>query len=519
MMPKSLSLGSSTFSKLIKGNRIYVDKTEYIYRLIHHSRDAYYFFSRPRRFGKSLLISTMKELFSGNRELFKGLWIDQSDYDWQNHPVIHLDFADLDYQTAEQFRESLILKLIEIGRDHEIHIERSTLLNHILSQLVKGLSQKNSVVFLVDEYDKPILDHLNNFKEADKIRTILNSFFSAAKSLESYWRCVFITGVSKFAKTSVFSGFNNLNDLSEDRVASSLLGYTQNELEHYFARYMASLACKQSKSDDEIRELLKFWYNGYRFCADLSLERVYNPFSINYVFGKEVFSNYWFDSGTPSFLIGLLRKQKEPIGKLDGSLMSDSGFRPFDLENLPLLPVFYQTGYLTIQDVYPEEKMVKLGYPNAEVRESMNPYLLGIFLHQDRIKSQSVVYEMKQALLAGDVERFVEFLQSLLANIPAKLHIPQERYYHSLLQLVCNLMGLEANSEIHTSQGIIDLVLEFPKQIYIMELKFNRSAKEALKQIQNKHYQDKYRVKGKPMLCVGLSFKRQQGGLVIDWFL
>lgn len=431
--------------------------------------------------------------------------------------MIHLDFANLDYQTTEQFRESLILKLIGIGRDYKIEIQHSALLNDIFEQLVKALFQKNLVVFLVDEYDKPILDHLNNFEEAAKIRTVLNSFFSAAKSLESYWRCVFITGVSKFAKTSVFSGFNNLNDLSEDRSASTLLGYTQNELECYFKSYISSFAKRQLKSHDEMMELLKFWYNGYRFCADLSLERVYNPFSINYALDKEMFNNYWFDSGTPSFLIDLLRKQKEPIEKLDGSLMNDSGFRPFDLENLPLLPVFYQTGYLTIQDVYPQEKMVKLGYPNAEVRESMNPYLLGIFLHQDRIKSQSVVYEMKQALLAGNVKGFVEFLQSLLANIPAKLHISQERYYHSLLQLVCNLMGLEANSEIHTSQGIIDLVLEFPERIYVMELKFNRSAKEALEQIQNKHYQDKYQIKGKPITCVGLSFKRQRGGLVIDW--
>src|SRR5579863_774879 len=310
---KYLPIDLSTFSTMMTENYVYVDKTEYIYNLFSGG-SRLYFFSRPRRFGKSLLISTLKELFLGNRELFKGLWIYTSNYQWDTYPVIHLDFANISHDTADNFNKSLSWRLREIAREYNIDISAEPTINDQLSSLITQLAQINKVVILVDEYDKPILDHISDLEKADIMKKAIASMYDVIKSMDAKIRAIFVTGVTKFAKTSIFSGMNNLNDISFSDQSAQLLGYTQKELIHYFSEHIDAIAQINQRSPADILELIKTWYNGYQF-SELPI-KVYNPFSTMYYLSKQKLANYWFKSGTPTFLMHLIRKQYVDLAKI-----------------------------------------------------------------------------------------------------------------------------------------------------------------------------------------------------------
>ncbi len=512
-MLQQLPLGMSTFSDIIQKNYLYVDKTEHIHRLITSSK--YYFLSRPRRFGKSLMVSTLKEIFEGHHTLFKDLWIGQCGYEFPKHPVINLDFGGISHGTPEAFEEGLRFEISSLAKKNAIQLPPTQVISTLFKVLVTELAQSNQAVLLVDEYDKPILDHLHDPKTAESMRTILHGFFSTVKGLDAHWRFIFLTGVSKFSKTSVFSGLNNLTDLSENSLASTALGYTQEELTHYFQIYVQELATQLKVTDEQAWQTLKTWYNGYRFSPD-STEKVYNPFSILHCLNQKKISNYWFESGTPSFLIKIAKQQD--IGKFDyeDCQVSASAFSTFDLDSIRLIPAFYQTGYLTLKEVDEQDNIYHLGFPNQEVRDSMSGYLAANLVHADKEDVDFSIGHIRKALRANNVEAFVELLQSLFANIPARLHIPEERYYHSLFQLICNLLGVDAHSEINTSKGVIDVVIELPIRIFVIEIKLGHTAQIAFKQIRDKHYADKYKLKQKPITLVGLSFRRTTDGSKIE---
>jgi len=370
---KYLPLDLSTFSTMMTNNYVYVDKTKYIYDLFSGGLRLY-FLARPRRFGKSLLISTLKELFLGNRELFKGLWIYSSDYQWIKYPIIHLDFANIRHDTMENFEAALSWRLQEIAQEYAIDISNAPTSYAQLSHLIKQLAQANKVVILIDEYDKPILDHISDLEKADQIKKLVAGMYDVIKSMDAHIRAIFVTGVTKFAKTSIFSGMNNLNDISFSSQSAQLLGYTQEELVHYFGDHIDAVAHNEHVERDEILDVMKTWYNGYRF-SELPI-KVYNPFSTMSYLSRQELANYWFKSGTPTFLIHLIKKQYNDLQEILTAAIKSDNLDTFEISNIPLIPLLFQTGYLTIDDYNSKNDRITLKYPNYEVEESFTKHIV-----------------------------------------------------------------------------------------------------------------------------------------------
>jgi len=515
---RELPTDIASFELMIEGNCLYVDKTQHIYQLYKGTK-RYYFLSRPRRFGKTLLISTLKELFSGNKKLFKDLWIGlEGDWKWQEHPVIHLDLSLIAHETDVELRTSLVRRLEKIGQSYGIDLSQDQTLADKMSELIEQLAKKNKVVLLVDEYDKPLLDHITNIEMASKNRAVLQSLFAVIKGLDSCFRAIFITGVTKFSRVSIFSGLNNLNDISEKPEAATLLGYTQTELETNFDQYITMVASQYKTDNKTVLKNMKHWYNGYRF--SVLEEFVYNPFSTLYYLNDRELRNYWFTSGTPSFLVALLKKRYQNIENVIGKTLSIDDLGPFDINNIPIIPILYQAGYLTIRNVFrdaDERLMLTIDYPNAEVKESLSKYLFIEYAHTDSSTVNASINSIKAALSNNDIESFCLILRTLFANIPYNLHIPQESYYHSLFQLMGNLLGLDVQSEAPTSKGKLDLALITAQRIFVFEFKFNKTSEEALEQVHEKRYYEKYLTAGRPITLAGISFNYEGKQLVLDW--
>jgi hypothetical protein len=509
---KKLPIDVSTFKIMIDEDYLYVDKTEQIYKAIVQE-GRYFFLSRPRRFGKSLLLSTLKEIFLAQRELFRELWIYKSSYEWIEYPVIYLNFSDLSIETSQELKISLSWALEESAQEYEVDISSAPLLGTKLKSLVKSLALRNKVVILIDEYDYPLINNLHNLRIAEANRRVLRNFFSVIKSMDAYLRAIFITGVTKFSKTSIFSGLNNLNDLSLDPIASTLLGYTEEEITSNFSDYSNLMAEHEGTTRDKIEQEIQLWYNGYRFSREPS--KVYNPFSVLYCLKKQDFENYWFESGTPSFLVELLSNKPESLENIENIELSSDSLGAFDVEDLPLITVLFQTGYLTIRDYDKAIKKYKLGYPNLEVRESFKKYLLAAFAKSDIPTVETVLSQLTQAIVNDTIELFCTTLQSLFAHIPYQLHIPQECYYHSLLQLLGSLLGMDIQSEVSTDKGRIDLVLTTKTHIYIFEFKLNAEPATALRQIEERRYYEKYLIDKKKITLVGVAFKPSKNKLTM----
>lgn len=502
----------SNFRTLVDKNYVYVDKTKYVYDLFS-TGSRFFFLSRPRRFGKTLLLSTLKEIFLGNKELFSEQWIYKSDYDWQKYIVIHLDFSVIAHRKPEHLEESISLHLDDIAKQYEIDLT-GCLFEDKLNSLIKKLGEKGKLVLLVDEYDHPILKHIKNFEVADKMRETLRSFYDGIKGMESYFHAIFITGVTKFTKTSIFSGINNLNDISIKPEASALLGYTQQEIEKYFSSYIDLLAKAKKINRQEILDLIKNWYNGYRF--SVSEIKVYNPFSLLYCLRDLELRNYWFETGTPTFLFELAKNQLDDLEDLRNIELTENSLGEFEINKIPLIPILFQTGYLTISAYNSSTKKYTLSFPNEEVSESFNKNLMASLTDNYNYKVDRIITIMTQALEGADIERFCVAMKTLFAHIPYQLHIAQERYFHSLFQLLGTLLGLEMESEISTDKGRSDLVLITKERVYIFELKYKESAQAALKQIEDRKYYEKFLLKNKQIILVGLSFNYQDGQLELD---
>ena len=511
---KKLPVDISTFSKMINEDYLYIDKTRHIYDLFK-TGERYFFLSRPRRFGKSLLISTLKELFLGKKELFKDLWIGkQADFDWQEHPVIHLDLSDADTETAAELKISLGYMLDRIADSYQVDIAKAYSPKTKLKLLVEKLSVKNSVVILIDEYDKPILDHLHNPKRAEMHRATLKSFYDGFKGLDAFLRAVFITGVSKFSRASIFSGLNNLNELSNEPEGSQLVGYTEAELIFYFKEYIEIIAKEEGTAKSKIIEKIRYWYNGYQFSE--AAIKIYNPFSIVYFFKRKKFRNYWFQTGTPSFLVELLKKRPEGLGDIEKKAFTLSTLGTFRLDKIPLETLFFQAGYLTIKEYDSQFDVYKLGYPNEEVKQSLSILEIGALTDSDSAGIENTLFQIKFALEHKDLQSFMCSLECLLAGIPYNLHIESEAYYHSLFQLLCNVLSLENQCELATSKGRIDLVVKTAKYLYIFEFKLNKSADAALRQIVDKQYYERYLSLGKEIVLVGISFNYKRKKLSLN---
>ena len=488
---KNLTSSVYTFEKLIDGNFLYVDKTEYIWKLIQPAY-AQYFLSRPRRFGKSLTVSTLEAIFQGKRELFKGLALYDKPYDWKQYPVIHLDFGDIKSSSPEQLEDSLQQLVAEIAAQFEVPLKTSNAQAQF-RELVLALGKNEKIVILIDEYDKPILGNVTN-PEIDEILKELKGFFSVVKATEPYQRFVLLTGVSKFSHVSIFSDLNNLTDITAEADFATMLGYTQEELEYYLGERIDELAERSENSKEEMLSKIKAWYNGYRFHADANT--VYNPVSLASFFrNKGEFNNYWFQTGTPTFLLKLMKERDFNYSEALTSPVSGSFFNSFEISNLDPLVLLYQTGYLTIdkavdvQMPYSNRIIRKyyLHFPNLEVEESFNECVLDYY------------------------DKFMDILKSVFANIPYSLHLKGEQNYQTVFYVICDMLRLYVQAESYTNDGRIDMVVEAGNWVYILEFKLDQSAEKALKQIHEKNYAQKFRHRGKRIMLIGVNFDSESG--------
>ena len=508
---KKLPIGIQTFSEIRENDYLYVDKTEHIFRLI--SSGKYYFLSRPRRFGKSLTLSTIKEIYSGSRELFQGLWIADR-WNWDKvHPVIHISFNSLDYRN-QSLETAIAAELRKLAAPHGIELMEA-FSPGLFRELIEKLSeQKGKVVILIDEYDKPLID----FLEKDRLpiafehQQVLKSFYGILKNADPQIEFLCITGVSKFSKVSIFSDLNNLEDITIDENFAALTGYTQEELEFFFAEWIGHAAARfQGESVEALLADIKSWYNGYTWDGKTF---VYNPFSILNFFKKLSFEDYWFKTGTPSFLIKKMQEQR--FFYLDELTVNQHLFESYTLDNLELRSLLFQTGYLTIK-AKDNRGIYTLGYPNREVQEAMFNHLIASLLYRAPLDSSRPVFQLEDAFLHNDIEKVAKVINSLLKGIPSHLLAEQdEHFYHALVHLHFRYLGFFIQSEVHTSDGRMDAVVETPMHIYVLEFKLNQSAKAALKQIRDKGYADKYAADGRKVVAVGMNFDTKKRALT-EW--
>jgi hypothetical protein len=493
---KKLPIGIQSFQDIIEKGFLYVDKTKYINNLLVSGKGAY-FLSRPRRFGKSLLVSTLEAIFKNKRHLFKGLWLDSSEYVWEEFPVIKIDMSTVSKKTNLTLDQALKEAVNDNAIFEGISLEDKEP-ERMFQLLIRALAKKynQQVVILIDEYDDPIIKHINDPEMANKNREVLQDFYKIMKAEDANLRFVFLTGISKFAKTSIFSGLNNLLNISMSDKYANLLGYTQEELESYFPEYISELAESHSLSVNKILSKIKFWYNGYRFSK--AENKVYNPFSCLLLFETKEFINHWFATGTPTFLIELIKRSSLDLQSFEDLIeIPEYNLNVYDVESLPLIPIMFDAGYLTVvqQSLMGNDIIYGLSYPNYEVKNSLISGLLSEFSEKNSGSISPELLQISRAIIANDLEKFFSLLKSYFASIPYDL-IPKkelnEKYFQLIFYLLMRVTSFRVNTEDRTNLGRIDLVLESDTDIYLFELKVNSSATAALEQIKEKKYYEKY---------------------------
>jgi hypothetical protein len=525
-MEKFLPLSVNDFPQMITGNFVYVDKTRYVYEMARVPQ-AYYFLSRPRRFGKSLLVSTLGALFEGRKELFEGLWIANSDWQWQKHPVVEIDFNGIKVTDADSLEKSLLLTLDRIAKAHGIKLTSDLLANKFVELLLElSAHYQERVVVLIDEYDKPIITHLGEgeagLQRAKQNRSVLKEFFGVLKETDvsAVLRFVFFTGVSKFSKVSIFSDLNNLQDLTMHEAYAGLLGYTQEELETCFGDRLKAFAHVEQTAVSEILSQLKDWYNGYRFTIE-ELE-VYNPYSIIHALSQKRFKNFWFETATPSFLVNLIKEKNYPLSQIESMEVHELAFSTYELENLAVEALLFQTGYTTIHDY--DGSLFRLGYPNLEVKTSFLTYIYHNWVEIADTTLKAQFSRLHQYLAHDDLEQFIATTNAILSAIPyTQIHgqpTPEgnEQFYHTVFYLMVAASGVLVHSEVLTSRGRMDLAVEFKDKVFIIELKCNQSAEQALRQIREKRYHEKYLQSGRKIYLLGINFNTAERA-VTDWRL
>lgn len=508
---KKIGLGIQEFSKFKKNNLVYVDKTEIIYHLTQNRN--YSFLSRPRRFGKSLLLNTLKELFFGNQPLFQDCWI-HNHWNWQEtSSVIHIDFTQIQYERfgLEQALDEFV---IQLATRHGVQLTANNYAGGFL-ELIQKLGAEKPVVILIDEYDKPIIDYLEGAKRTQAIenRDILKSFYAGIKSLDHYIRFLFITGVSKFTKVSIFSDLNHLADISIVDDYAQIVGYTEAEILKYYSPYLDLLAEKLKMSRSALVEQMRVWYNGYSWDGQNFL---YNPFSVLSFLSLKAFDNFWFETGSPTFLIEEFKKSGNRLNEAVNQKVFRSTFNKYDIDNINPTGLMFQTGYLTIKDYDLQTNQFTLDFPNKEVRESFVNFAVEYYANSSPGDMALTVEALVESLQDQDFEQFTTIFKSLFSSITVKQLDKVKEYegfYHSIIYIVLKLIGVHIQCEIQSSFGATDAVIQTPETTYVMEFKMG-SAQAALAQIKKKRYYAPYQADGRKIILVGLSFDKAQRNLV-----
>lgn len=505
-MDKLYPIGIQNFESLRKDGYLYVDKTKLIYQLVKTGR--YYFLSRPRRFGKSLLISTLEAYYQGKKELFEGLAIEQLEKDWIKYPILHIDLNTEKYDTLESLESILNFTLEKWERLYGTASSETTFalrFRGIIQRANEQMGQR--VVILIDEYDKPMLQAIGNEELQQKFRNTMKAFYSVLKTMDGYIKFALLTGVTKFGKVSVFSDLNNLIDISMDEQYVELCGITEKEIHDNMEEDLHILADKQKMTYEEVCSELKECYDGYHFVENSI--GIYNPFSLLNTFYKMKFGSYWFETGTPTYLVELLKKSNYDLQRITHEETDADVLNSIDSTSRNPIPVIYQSGYLTIKGFDNRFGIYKLGFPNREVEEGFVKYLLPFYTNIDLIESPFQIRQFVDEVEQGDYNAFFRRLQSFFADTPYELIRDLELHYQNVLFIVFKLIGFYVKAEYHTSRGRIDLVLQTERFIYVMEFKLDGTAEEALQQINDKHYAQAFATDKRQIFKIGINFSNE----------
>ena len=502
MGSKLYPVGIQNFEKLRRDGYYYVDKTAQMYRLV--TTGSYYFLSRPRRFGKSLLVSTLEAYFQGRRELFEGLAVYDMEKDWDSYPIIHLDLNAKKFSTGEDLIRLIDRQLLVYEAEYGSVPEDRTVDDRLVS-LIRNAHKKTGkrVVILIDEYDKPMLQAIGDDSLQDDYRNTLKAFYGVLKTMDGHIRFALLTGVTKFGKVSVFSDLNNLMDISRDERYADICGISEKELLANFSEDIGELARSNGQSFDQACAQLKEDYDGYHFCPDSI--GLYNPFSLLNTFAKMRYGSYWFETGTPTYLVELLKKSDYDLEQMSREETDADILDSIFTDDNPI-PVIYQSGYLTIKGYDKEFGTYTLGFPNREVEEGFLKYLLPYYANSDKTRSPYEVKCFVQDVRRGAIDSFMERLQSFLADCPYEIARDIELHYQNVLFIVFRLAGLYTQVEYRTSHGRIDLVLKTDSYIYVMEFKLDGSAEQAIGQIEEKGYSLPFLTDGRKVYEIGVNF-------------
>ncbi|MGL4519403.1 MAG: AAA family ATPase [Phocaeicola sp.] len=510
------------FKYLIERGANYVDKTEYLQRLVTSISNTF-FLSRPRRFGKSLTVSTLKYIFQGRRDLFAGLKIDSMDYDWQEYPVVDLNMSRMNHSSAELFNKALINQLKNNADALSVTFPDTTdcgvIFEHILTKAA-ALSPTGKVVLLIDEYDAPLVNNIDA-PHLEEIRAILENFYIQIKAANAILRFTFMTGVTRFSKVSVFSKLNHMIDISMSQYYATMFGFTQSELEAHFGERMVQLAKNEEVEYCEMVSLVRRWYNGYRF--HYLADTVYNPVSVGRFMEDGEFENWWFETGSPTFVIKQLQKQNVNYFDLLHEPISKEMLNHFDPAHLEARSLMYQTGYLTIakgkKSGAGRSVRLFLDFPNLEVEQSYSTYLLALLSNKSYTETLHYADLLSEAVESGDLPEVVRVLKSHLAAIPYDGRIQSEGVFKSMIYLLLRMAGLMVTVEKYSNLGRMDTIIETQNEVYIFEYKYGKSAAEAMKQIEDMRYAEQFVAKGKQICLVAMNYDLTIHNIGDDWII
>ena len=512
---KKCPLGIQTFSEVREGDYIYIDKTDMVYRMTQSFK--YVFLSRPRRFGKSLLASTLHSYFAGKKELFKGLAIERLETEWTEHPVLHFDMSLGKHMDKEQLERFLGERLAFEERKYGID-NPATDINDRFTNLIVAAYEKTGrqAVVLIDEYDAPLLDVVHEDELLPQLRQVMRNFYSPLKACDPYLRFVFLTGITKFSQMSIFSELNNLKNVSMMPEYAGICGITEEELTEQLADYVEALAESQGKTHEEALQQLKQNYDGYHFCWPSP--DIFNPFSLLNALSDKRVDSYWFASGTPTYLIEMMRKFGVAPSQIGPTEAMASAFDAPTERMTSLIPLLYQSGYLTIKDYYEEDNIYVLDIPNKEIRIGLMESLLPSYVQSGFNAGLVTVSKMNRALRQGDLEGMLRLLQQYLLTIPQCDNTNYEGHYQQLLFVIFSLLGEYVDVEVRTATGRVDMVMQAFGKLYLFELKLNRSAAAAMQQINLNDYPARFSQCGLPIVKVGINFDTATR-TVSDWVI
>ena len=517
MALKLYPIGIQTFERIRKEDKLYIDKTEYIYRMSHTS-GTYFFLGRPRRFGKSLLVSTMQSYFEGKKELFQGLAIEKLEKEWTEYPVLHFDMSLGKHMEKEQLEEFLGYRLQEEERRWGIS-SPSKGANNRLIDLVNTAYRESGrqVVVLIDEYDAPLLDVAHETEQLDVLRNVMRNFYSPLKGCERMLRFVFLTGITKFSQLSIFSELNNITNISMNDDYAGICGITKEELLENMSEDIDMLAKANGLSREEAIAKLKEHYDGYHFSG--ASPDVFNPYSILNCFAERKFGAYWFTSGTPTYLINMMRKYGAVPTDLCRVEADESEFDAPTENMTTIMPLLYQSGYITIKDYNRDYNYYTLDVPNKEVKVGLTKALIPSYVTQNTLATTNTARRIAQALDKQDMDTALHLLQDFLGTVPYCNVANYEGHYQQMLFIIFSLLtNFLVDVEVHTPKGRVDIVLLTQTDLYIIELKLNKDAQAAMQQINLKNYRQRFALSGKPITKVGINFDSTQGNIT-DWVI